>query len=236
MSAFANCTEVSPRCPIQATTYGYRPNLGADIFFTVFYGVCGLFQLGYGLYFRSWTFFVSMTVGAFMEMVGYIGRLQLHDNPWSQSGFRLQIVLLILAPVFVAAGVYLTLKHVILYLGPEHSRLKPRLFTWIFIGCDIASLIMQAVGGGVAAAAGRHNKFLLNAGDNVIVAGIAFQVVTMATCGLLGLDFFVSFFRRGRGTLDEKANENGGGRTKIKITIGALVCAYTTVLVRCIYR
>lgn len=230
------CTEVTPQCPVEATTYGYRPDFAGNTFFTVFFGVCGLFQLGFGLYFQSWTFFVAMTVGAFMEMAGYVGRLLLHENPWSQSGFKLQIVLLILGPVFIAAGVYLTLKHVMLYMGPEHSRLKPKLFTWIFIGCDILSLILQAVGGGVAASAGRTNQNLLDVGNGIIIAGIVFQVATMSSCGILAIEFFVNFMRRGRDTLDEKEYENGGSRTKLKVVIGSLVSAYTTVLIRCIYR
>lgn len=236
MVGFAECDHVSPRCPVEATTYGYIPNFGGNVFFAVWFGICGLFQLGYGLYFRSWTFLVALTMGAWLELAGYIGRLLLNENPWNSSGFKLQIVCIILAPTFLAAGVYLALKHVILYLGPEHSRLKPKLFTWIFIGCDIGSLILQAAGGGVAAAAGRDEESLLDAGNNIIITGIAFQVATMSTCGLLGLDFFVSFLRRGRDTLEEKARANGGSRNKIKFVIAGLITSYTTVLIRCIYR
>lgn len=234
--SFQNCTEVTPLCPVEATTYGYAPNLGANIFFTAFFGICCIAQLVYCAWFRSWTLSVALVVGAGLEVAGYVGRLLLWKNPWDESGFELQIVCLILAPTFVAAGVYLTLKHIILYLGPEYSRLKPKLFTWIFIGCDIGSLILQAAGGGVAASAKRDQPKLLDAGDDIIIAGIAFQVATMSCCGVLGLDFFVRFLRRGRDTLDEKALQNGVGRNRIKFVIGAVITSYTTVLVRCIYR
>ncbi|EAU39571.1 conserved hypothetical protein [Aspergillus terreus NIH2624] len=174
--SYRTCKEVGPLCPVEATTYGYYPNFGGNVFFTVFYGVLGLAQLGIGVYFRAWTLMVALVVGGFLEMAGYIGRILMHHNPWDEDAFKLQIVCLVLAPTFVAAGIYLTLKHIILSLGPEHSRLQPRLFTWIFIGCDIGSLILQAAGGGVAAAAGNTNVKLLNAGNNIIIAGIAFQV------------------------------------------------------------
>lgn len=42
---------------------------------------------------------------------GYGGRLMLHNDPFSDSGFKLQIVLLTFAPAFLAAGIYLNLKH-----------------------------------------------------------------------------------------------------------------------------
>lgn len=238
------CTEVSPLCPVEASTYGYYPNYGGNIFFTVFFGVCGALQLGYGVYFRTWTFAVALVFGGFLEMAGYIGRVLMHSNPWFPPAFKLQIVCLILAPTFIAAGVYLTLKHIILYLGPEHSRLQPRWFTWIFIGCDVGSLILQAVGGGVAAAAGTDPE-VLQVGDDIIIAGIAFQVATMAVCGMLGLDFFIRVWRAGRANGNSLApskelSQDAGFRPistmAIKMTITAEVFAYFTVLIRCIYR
>lgn len=239
MSSSLECTSVSPGCPVEATTYGYYPNLGGNIFFTAFFGVLGVSQVGWGLYFRTWTFMVALGIGALMEMAGYVGRALMHYNPWNQGAFKLQIVCLVLAPTFVAAGVYLTLKHIVLALGPEHSRLKPRLFTWIFISCDVGSLILQAAGGGVAAAAGNTDQFLLKAGDNIIISGIAFQVATMAVCGLFGLDFFVRVARRGNGSAGEKDLEvtsPGISPTRMKMIVGAEVFAYFTVLIRCIYR
>ncbi|KAE8357509.1 RTA1 like protein-domain-containing protein [Aspergillus caelatus] len=233
MASYQTCTEVTPLCPVEATTYGYYPNYGGNIFFTVFYGLCGVFQLGFGIYFRSWTLMVALVVGTLLEMAGYIGRVLMNKNPWDGGAFKLQIVAIILGPTFIAAGIYLTLKHIILSLGPEHSRLKPKLFTWIFIGCDIGSLILQAAGGGVAAAAGSDQRDLLNAGNDIIITGIAFQVATMSVCGLLALDFFIRYLRRGSG---EKALDATNGRNNIKLVVIADTFAYFTVLIRCIYR
>ncbi|KAE8133711.1 RTA1 like protein-domain-containing protein [Aspergillus pseudotamarii] len=233
MASYQTCTEVTPLCPVEATTYGYYPNYGGNIFFTVFYGVCGIFQLGFGIYFRSWTLMVALVVGTLLEMAGYIGRVLMNKNPWDSGAFKLQIVAIILGPTFIAAGIYLTLKHIILSLGPEHSRLKPKLFTWIFIGCDIGSLILQAAGGGVAAAAGSDQRDLLNAGNDIIITGIAFQVATMSVCGLLALDFFIRYLRRGSG---EKVLDGTNGRNNIKLVVIADIFAYFTVLIRCIYR
>lgn len=232
----SGCTEVGPLCPVEATTYGYYPNLGGNIFFAVIYGLCGVLQLGLGVYFQTWTFSTALVIGAFLEMAGYIGRILMNDNPWSPPAFKLQIVCLVLAPTFIAAGIYLTLKHIILYLGPEHSRLKPKLFTWIFIGCDVGSLILQAAGGGVAAAAGTDQE-ILKVGDDIIIAGIAFQVATMSVCGVLGLEFFIRVWRRGGGLSPEKTQEDGGiSRKKVQLVLAGDIIAYFTVLIRCIYR
>ncbi|OJZ81287.1 hypothetical protein ASPFODRAFT_388754 [Aspergillus luchuensis CBS 106.47] len=235
----SNCTHVTPECPVTATTYGYYPNLGGNIFFAVYFGLLGTLQLGLGVYYRSWTMMIAMVVGGYMELAGYIGRILMNHNPWDQSGFKLQIVCLVLAPTFIAAGIYLTLKHVILSLGPEHSRLKPQLFTWIFISCDVGSLILQAAGGGVAAAAGSDQQSLLKVGDDIMVAGIAFQVGTMSICGVLALDFFIRVVRKGPGLGGEKfIDENGNltGPKNLRVVVWAGIVAYFAVLIRCIYR
>ncbi|CAI7617860.1 unnamed protein product [Penicillium pancosmium] len=238
MPSYADCFEVGPLCPVQATTYGYYPNFGGNVFFVVFFGVLGISQLGLGIYFRTWTFMTALGIGALMEMAGYIGRVLMNDNPWSAPAFKLQIVCLVLAPTFVAAGIYLTLKHIVLALGPEHSKLKPRLFTWIFIGCDVGSLLLQAAGGGVAAAAGKTDQAMLKAGDDIIIAGIAFQVATMAVCGLVALHFFWTVSRRGNGLEGEKDLETTTSvpRTRMQLILGAEIFAYFTVIIRCIYR
>ncbi|KAJ6114248.1 hypothetical protein N7486_000026 [Penicillium sp. IBT 16267x] len=241
--SYQTCHQVSLECPVAYTTYGYYPNLGGNIFFTAFFAVLAVAQVGLGVYYRTWTFLVALGIGTSMETAGYVGRVLMHYNPWNESAFKLQIVCLVLAPTFVAAGIYLTLKHIMLNLGPEHSILKPRLFTWIFIGCDIGSLILQGVGGGVAAGAGNTNQLLLKVGDDIIIAGIAFQVVTMSVCGLLALHFFWNVARKGNGLAGEKTLDSNLGTAapaispnRMRLIIAAVVCAYFTVLIRCIYR
>jgi len=242
---YGYCTEVGPECPVSATTYGYYPNLSVNSFFIALFGLCLFAQLILGTTRRTWTFLGVVVVGCFGEAVGYIGRILMHHNPWSGAGFKTQICCLVLAPSFLAAGIYVTLKHLVIYCGPEHSRLKPRLYPWIFIGCDFGSIVLQAIGGGTAAAAGNRgaNKKLLDAGDALIVAGIAFQVATMAVCGLLMLDFFIRFRRAKKARsathleseyeknlTDAKTNRN------FRIFCFAIGLAFLTIFIRCIYR
>ncbi|KAL2860041.1 RTA1 like protein-domain-containing protein [Aspergillus pseudodeflectus] len=229
----ANCTSVTPECPVSATTYAYVPNLGANAFFAALFGVCGVYHLAVGVKSRGWTFMIALALGALMEMVGYIGRILMHDNVWDSNAFRQQIVCLILAPSLIAAGIYWSLKHIVLYLGPEHSRLRPNLYPWIFIGCDVGSIFLQAAGGGVASA-GDDNPDRVNAGNNIMIAGIAFQVGTMGICGLLGLDFVWRVYKSRKAAGGEKPPVKDGN--KFYLFCAAEVFAYVTVLIRCIYR
>lgn len=171
----------------------------------------------------------------------------MHNNPWSQSGFEMQICCLVLAPSFLAAGIYLTLKHMVLYLGPEYSRMKARWYPWIFIGSDLGSIIIQAIGGGVAASAKNGaQKKLLDAGDALIITGIALQSVTMFVCGSVILDFVLRR-RKARSNKEETEASNMEAETlpndvhttsplRFRIFCWANGFAFLTILIRCLYR
>jgi hypothetical protein len=162
----------------------------------------------------------------------------------SYPRFKLQICALVLGPSFVAAAIYLTLKHFVLYCGPQYSLIKARLYPWIFVGCDFGSMVLQGIGGGLAAAGGTKNQALINGGNKMIVAGIAFQVVTMAVCGLLVLIYIIRYKKgaAARTAVEEKSayhsdKEQGSiALWKIKVFGGMVTLAYFTVLIRCIYR
>lgn len=109
---------------------------------------------------------------------GYVGRIMLHHNPWDGNGFDIQICCLIIAPAFIAAGIYLNLKHIVLEVGPSFSHLRPKFYTWIFILCDLFSLILQGTGGGVAATADDGSSFQ-KVGNDLMMAGIVWQVITL---------------------------------------------------------
>ena len=106
----------------------------------------------------------------------------LSTDPFSATGFKLNIVLLTFAPAFLTAGIYLLLKHLTLSLNPRLSPLKPSLYTPIFVSCDLAAIILQGAGGAIsAAAANGTDKKLLDLGVNVMIAGISSQVENQPT-------------------------------------------------------
>jgi hypothetical protein len=226
------CTEVTAQCPVSATTYGYRPNQGANIFFCIVFGILFIAQLFLGVKARLKGFTIAVGVGCFGECVGYAGRLIMHNNPWSQTGFKIQIVCLILSPSFLAAGIYLTIKHLVIHFGPQYSRLRPTLYTWIFITADAASILVQAAGGGIAAS---ETAELVKIGNSVMVAGICVQVATMAICGLFAADFFFRRYRsrQAQNNLDDPITRSTAG---FKYYVGASALAFTTVFIRSIYR
>ncbi|EMD89061.1 hypothetical protein COCC4DRAFT_138450 [Bipolaris maydis ATCC 48331] len=228
------CTEVGPPgCEVENTIYGYYPNLGANAFFAAFFGLALVFQLYFGIRYKTWTYMIALGCGCLAECIGYIGRIILHDNPWNDVGFNIQIVLLIFAPAFLAAGIYLTLKHVVIQFGQEWSRLRPSWYTYIFIAADLLSLVLQSAGGALAATA-EDGDDILDIGTNIMIAGIIWQVVALALFGLLVLEYSIRTYRR-RDRLSPSALALWENR-RFKLFCGAVIVAYVTILIRCVYR
>ena len=93
-----------------------------------------------------------------------------------------------IGPAFLAAGIYLCLARIVTTVGPEHSRIKPLSYPRIFVPCDIISLILQAVGGGMASIS-THNGKDPRKGNHIMVAGLSFQVATLLAFIILAADF-----------------------------------------------
>lgn len=165
------CTEVSlPNCPVERTIYGYYPSLPANAFFCAWFGLFLILNLIFGIRYKTWTYMLALGLGCVTEAIGYIGRIMMHYNPWSAVGFQIQICCIILGPAFNSAAIYLTLKHITLTFGPEYSILKPAWYTYIFIACDLVSLVLQAIGGGMAATAD-DDKHQQDLGTNIMITG-----------------------------------------------------------------
>lgn len=230
------CTRVTPDCKVEYTVLGYYPNLESSYFFAVAFAICLVFAAALGIWKKTWTYTAAIVVGLILETAGYIGRIPLHSNPWNSGAFQLQICTIILAPTFICVSVYLTLKHVALTLNPSRSRIPPIWYPRIFLPADLTCLIIQAIGGGVAAAAGKDKPSLQRDGNRCIIAGIALQVVVLGVFGGLGADYFLrarKHMHSGSASLKELALWRDGKFRKFVYGIGG---AYMAVALRCVYR
>jgi hypothetical protein len=175
---------------------------------------------------------IALCFGCVGEVLGYIGRILLNEDPFSGIGFNMQICCLIIAPAFFSAGIYLTLKHIVIGFGEKWSRLRPAWYTYIFIAGDLVSLVLQGAGGGIAATADDSN--LQDIGTNLMIAGVVIQVVTLAAFGYLLVEYALRTYRR----LNELSTESICllQHARFRYFMGAIIVAYFGILIRCIYR
>ncbi|KAK4113119.1 RTA1 like protein [Canariomyces notabilis] len=237
--SYETCHEVSAYCPVKATTIGYAPVKGLNIFLAAGYALAAVITLGVGVWKRTWSFSLSVAAGCILECVGYVGRALLADNPWNGDAFKIQIVALVLAPTLICVGLYLTLKHAVTNLNRSLSRLSPKLYPAIFVPADVSCLIVQAIGGGVAAAAGRDSYELLQHGNRTIIAGIVLQVVVLGFFGALAGDYLfraARYFGSGGVTAQQEPGAMLWVDKKFRMFLYAMAVAYTALMIRCIYR
>ena len=81
-ASYGDCEAVSAECPVEATLYGYRPSLGVTAMFAAIFAINLLVSLGFMVYSRLWTFQAWFTAGVLFEVIGYIGRLMMRNDPW----------------------------------------------------------------------------------------------------------------------------------------------------------
>ncbi|UNI17581.1 hypothetical protein JDV02_003913 [Purpureocillium takamizusanense] len=217
----ANCTLAL--CPVEWSVYQYRPSLPANIVFLALFALAAAVHIFLGVRWRSWGFMAGIILGCLTEIIGYVGRILLYNNPFDFGGFLMQIVLITTGPVFYTASIYVTLSKTIEHLAPRLSRFRPQLFYWIFIPTDMVCLALQAAGGALSTTSSGSS----DTGVNVAMAGLALQVAVLAIFSLLFADYMFRYTR-------DAATPPLG--TRLRLFFGGLSVAIVLILARSIYR
>ncbi|KAL7792537.1 RTA1 like domain-containing protein [Trichoderma ceciliae] len=210
-------------CPAEWSIYGYRPSLAANVVFAALFAITGIVHFYLGFRWRTWGFTIPMLIGCMTEIIGYVGRILLWDNPFSFNAFMIQIVCLTIAPVFYTASIYVTLSQSINHLAPELSRFKPQLFYYIFIPFDLVCLALQAAGGAMSADTTGSNQ----TGVNISQAGLSLQVIILTLFIVAFADYMIRYLQSGR------ASGFGWRQTTF---FSGLTTATLLILARCAYR
>lgn len=168
-----------------------------------------------------------------MFFIGYVGRILLHNNAYSSTGFETQICTLTMAPAFWSAAIYLTLKHEVNILGPKFSILRAKWYPFIFVTCDLISLSLQGAGGGLAATATTTQGSAV--GSDVMLAGIVWQVATLTVFGILSVQFFLRVKKAPKYQLSVDSQKLWKSR-KFWFFCWGIFVAFTTTYIRCVYR
>jgi hypothetical protein len=104
----ANCTlEI---CDLDWSVYKYRPSLPANASFVVLFALAMGLHIYLGFHWKSWWFMGFMIAGCLSEIIGYGGRMAMHENPFSFPAFIIQIIFVTGAPVYYTAAIYVTLS------------------------------------------------------------------------------------------------------------------------------
>ncbi|GME81675.1 unnamed protein product [Ambrosiozyma monospora] len=185
---------------IKSNIFGYLPNKGANLFFLAVWLILTICQASLAILTRELFFGVSMSIGCGLELIGYIGRVLAHSDPYSLKNYMMNSIGTVISPVFFMAGIYNCFGTTIEIFGRRYSHLKPINYRRIFISLDVVSFLVQSSGGGLAAKAESGNA---NLGFNIMLGGLILQVITM-TVFMVMVGRYFSKVHANRFNLDQK--------------------------------
>ena len=165
----------------------YIPNLGANAFYMTVFLLLLISQIFLCARYKTWGFLIGMFGGITLEVLGYGGRIWLHNNIFNFNGFLLYLIPLTIGPAFLSGSIYICLGRIVTVNGLHLSRFSPKTYAITFVGCDVFSLILQAAGGALAAEA--NTKSDENIGADIMIAGLSFQVFSLLLFLALWGDF-----------------------------------------------
>ncbi|KAJ7578416.1 RTA1-like protein [Mycena floridula] len=217
--------------------YGYKPSLAICGMFIALFSISSILHLVEALAFRSFFMLPTAVFAGLLEILGWSARLWSSLNTTSKIPFSIQITATIVGPTPLLAANFIVLGRMIQILGPAYSRISPQLYTKIFLTCDIVSLIVQGAGGGSASAAANHGTNVKPA-NNVVIAGIAFQLAVILAFVTLALEFTWRFinnkpFKRVTQGPDTR---RGYSVPQLKNLACALTMSTLVLVIRAIYR
>ncbi|KAJ5619675.1 Efflux pump himE [Penicillium lagena] len=219
-------------CPLDWGYVHYQPSVPGNAFMLAAFGVLTVPALYLGITHKVKLFTGCFMVGLLGEVVGYIGRILLHNDPFSKVYFLMYLVCTTIAPTFTAAAVYLTLARIVVVYGEDISRIRPRTYTLFFSGLDLIALVVQAVGGGMAAVVVLQWK--IDRGTDIMVAGLAVQVFSLVTFIALCLEYAMRVRKhRDRLNLTHATLYNSA---RFKGFLGALAVATVFLFIRAVFR
>ncbi|TGO79317.1 hypothetical protein BELL_0036g00050 [Botrytis elliptica] len=161
--------------------YHYEPSTAASCVFVVLFGVSAILHIYQLVSKRTW-YFIPFVIGGLFEAIGYVGRLlssRENYGDWTLGPYIMQTLLILIAPAFFAASIYMVLGRIIVLTdGEQYSIIRARWLTKIFVAGDVLSFLMQSSGGGILAQATTASSIKL--GENIITGGLVVQVVFFA--------------------------------------------------------
>ena len=81
-------------CTLEQAHFRYIPTLAGNALLLAIFAFLIIPQVGLGIKYKTWGFMGAMLGGLLLEIIGYVARVQMHANPFSQDPFLMYVFLL----------------------------------------------------------------------------------------------------------------------------------------------
>lgn len=161
----------------EENVYEYRLVKSANIIFLVVFSGILLYNVIMAVIARYEWYNITFICGYLCEMVGYIAKVMSFNDTSNSDLYLAQFVTLTIAPAFIMGGIYFLFAQVLVIHGRQYGLLRPLWYSYIFISWDVFSLVVQAIGGGIAS--GSNDSDTSDIGVDILIAGVAIQISGM---------------------------------------------------------
>ncbi|KAF9071695.1 RTA1 like protein-domain-containing protein [Rhodocollybia butyracea] len=172
--------------------YGYQPSFAVAVLFLTLFGITTFVHFIQACYHRKWFFLYTAVFAGAIEIAGWYGREWSSRDVTNQNAFTIQIICTIVGPTPLLAANFIILSRLIRKLGEGYSRLSPRLYSRIFVSCDVFGFFVQ-VGGGSIASGDNPSQKTVDLGSNIMLGGVAFQTFVIVCYMVLAAEYFWRF-------------------------------------------
>ncbi|KAF6519695.1 hypothetical protein HZS61_016112 [Fusarium oxysporum f. sp. conglutinans] len=155
----------------------YQPSKILALVVCVVFAVLTLVHLWNIVRYRKW-FCLTLVLGGLFETAGLAARIYSTDHLRDQGSYGTQTLLILLAPIFFSAAIYMFLGRII--RASDHPDLSIIRISWLskfFVTGDVLCFVVQACGAGMLVNA--NDTADENSGENVVLAGLALQVIIL---------------------------------------------------------
>ncbi|RCK66786.1 Sphingoid long-chain base transporter RSB1 [Candida viswanathii] len=175
--------------------FGENLNLAPNIVYLVVYAVIFLYHILMLFKSKYWFFNVAFFIGYGMEFIGFLGRVLAVGNEDHLGYYTMQSFCLTVSPAFIMGGIYFVFGQLVVIHGSEFSILPPLWYSYFFITLDVCTILIQAAGGGIAAAGTAGNT-----GTILMIVGVAAQVGSMSIFLFFWFEFLIRiYFKHSKG-------------------------------------
>ncbi|PON24190.1 hypothetical protein TGAM01_v206878, partial [Trichoderma gamsii] len=171
--------DMSAKCAALAdplhTDWSLCPSMPAAILFTVLFALTTCEHFLQALFYKKAYCWV-IVVSGLAQTVNYIFRIISINNPNSLGPYAAWFVLILIAPLFTNAFIYMVMGRMIWNYIPDAKiyRITAWRFSTYFVIFDIIALIIQVAGASSSGASRTANQEVLNA-IHIYMGGVALQ-------------------------------------------------------------
>jgi hypothetical protein len=170
--------------------WSYCPSYGAAIAAAALFGLTTLGHVVQAFAYRK-PFAMILIMGGLWEVAGYVFRILSIQSQKSSGLYTAQLLLILLAPLWINAYIYMLLGRMIHFFLPKGEdrvfKFRARIITRVFVLFDITAFIVQAMGGSMTSS--ENSVSTQKTGLHIYTGGVGLQLFFLVIFVALAVGF-----------------------------------------------